>query len=187
MTDHRDHLLDHSYDGIQEYDNPLPRWWVMIFWGSFVFSVGYYLYFHVLGVGESIAAGYEVEARIAREERLKQAAGQKVTEESLAKLMSDSSLVADAKVLFGQRCAACHGNEGQGLIGPNLTDTSWLHGGGKLMDIYNTISHGVPAKGMPAWEAQLSPVELYKVTAFVGSLRGKNLPGKAPEGTQVPQ
>jgi cytochrome c oxidase cbb3-type subunit 3 len=176
-------VLEHEYDGIREYDNPLPRWWVMIFWGSFVFSLGYYFYFHVLGVGESVEAGFRADERAAREQRLKLASTEKVSEESLAKLAADPMLVNDAKVLFGQRCAPCHGAEGQGLIGPNLTDGKWLHGGGKLMDIYKVIAQGVPAKGMPAWQAQLSPAELYKVTAFVGAQHGKNLPGKAPEGT----
>jgi cytochrome c oxidase cbb3-type subunit 3 len=91
--------------------------------------------------------------------------------------------MTDARALFTQRCSPCHGAEGQGLIGPNLTDEYWLHGG-KLMNIHRTVSEGVPAKGMPSWQMQLSPIELRKVVAFVGSeLRDKHLPGKPPEGT----
>jgi cytochrome c oxidase cbb3-type subunit III len=186
-TDHAHHgqVLDHEYDGIKEYDNPLPRWWVLLFWLSAWFSLAYFLYYHVLDKGESVAAGYEHEQIAAREQRLLQSAREKPSESSLTALASDPALVADAKLLFGERCAQCHGSEGQGLIGPNLSDGHWIHGQGQLMQIYGVISDGVPAKGMPAWQAQLSPVELRKVTAFVASLRGKNLPGKAPEGNAV--
>ena len=78
-----------------------------------------------------------------------------------------------------------HAEQGQGNIGPNLTDDHWLHGKGTLMDIYGTVHDGVPQKGMPAWSRQLTPAELTKVVAFVGTLRGKDLPGKAPEGAEV--
>lgn len=183
-ADHGD-VLDHEYDGIKEYDNPLPRWWVLIFWASFWFSLAYFLYFHVLGKGESVAAGYEKERIAARDQRLAQSASEKPTESALAELAADGALVADAKLLFTERCAVCHGDQGQGLIGPNLSDGHWLHGRGELLQIYGVIADGVPAKGMPPWSAQLSPIELRKLAAFVGSLRGKNLPGKAPEGTAV--
>jgi cytochrome c oxidase cbb3-type subunit III len=182
-ADHHGQLLDHEYDGIAEYDNPMPRWWVLLFWLSAWFSLAYFIYYHVLDKGESVAAGYEKEQIAGREQRLAQSAREKVTEESLSALSADSALVADAKALFQARCALCHGPEGQGLIGPNLSDAHWLHGKGELLSIYGVISEGVAAKGMPAWQAQLSPIELRKLTAFVGSLRGKNLPGKAPEGT----
>jgi cytochrome c oxidase cbb3-type subunit III len=95
-------------------------------------------------------------------------------------------LMTDAKGLFGLRCAPCHGASGQGLIGPNLTDSAWVHGKGTLTDIYGVVEGGVAAKGMPAWGRQLTPIELRKVVGFVGTLRGTNVPGKAAEGTQVP-
>jgi len=94
-------------------------------------------------------------------------------------------LMQDAKTTFTARCAACHAAEGQGLIGPNLTDDHCIHGEGGLMDIYQVISHGVPTKGMPAWELQLKPIEVRKLAAYVFTLRGKNLPGKAPEGHPI--
>jgi cytochrome c oxidase cbb3-type subunit 3 len=178
-------LLEHEYDGIREYDNPLPGWWVAIFWASFVFSLGYLAHYHLTGRGQSVASAYEDEMRLAREERAKRSLGEAPNESSLAELMADGQLMQDAKLEFGQRCAVCHGAEGQGLIGPNLTDGQWIHGKARLMDLYEVISQGVPAKGMPAWELQLRPVELRKLVAFVGTLRDKNLPGKAPEGELV--
>jgi cytochrome c oxidase cbb3-type subunit III len=178
-------LLDHEYDGIREYDNPLPRWWVWIFAGSFWFSLAYFLHYHVFPHGQSVAAAYEADVREARELEAKASLAQPVTEESLGKLMADAALMSDAKVLFNLRCAVCHGDRAQGAIGPNLTDDAWVHGAGSLTDIYGVIDAGVLAKGMPAWGRQLSPIELRKVAAFVGTQRGKAVPGKAPEGTLV--
>jgi cytochrome c oxidase cbb3-type subunit 3 len=180
-----DQLLDHEYDGIKEYDNPLPRWWVWIFAGSFWFSLAYFFQYHISPNGQSVLASYEADLRQAREAEAKASLAQPVTDESIGKLMADSALMADAKVLFGARCAACHGDRGQGVIGPNLTDDAWLHGKASLTDIYGIIDAGVPAKGMPAWGRQLSPIEVRKLAAYVGTQRGKSLPGKAPEGAVV--
>jgi cytochrome c oxidase cbb3-type subunit 3 len=178
-------LLEHEYDGIREYDNPLPRWWVLIFWGSVVYSFAYVVWYHVSPHGTGVMAAYEEDMRLAREERAKQSLAEAPSEAVLGKLMGDADLMQDAKVTFTTRCAVCHAAEGQGLIGPNLTDNHWIHGQGSLMDIYAVVSHGVPEKGMPAWELQLKPIEVRKLASFVGSLRGKNLPGKPPEGRDV--
>ena len=183
LGDGHGEVLDHEYDGIQEYDNPMPRWWVNIFWATFVFSIGYFIHYELAGKGASVEVAYAEDLRAAREVAAKQALGEGVTEEGLAKLVANASIVADAKVLFAERCAACHAERGEGRIGPNLTDSAWLHGSGKLMDIYAVVSEGVPAKGMPAWNRQLTPIELSKVVAYVGSLRGSNVPGKPAEGT----
>jgi cytochrome c oxidase cbb3-type subunit III len=179
-------VLDHEYDGIQEYDNPLPRWWVWMWAGSFFFSVGYFFHYHVSHNGTSVSDGYSEDMAEAREVEAKQSLADPVNEDSLGKLMGNPALMTDAKALFGLRCAPCHAANGQGLIGPNLTDNAWVHGTGKLTDIYSVVDGGVAAKGMPAWGRQLTPIELRKVVAFVGTLRGTNLPGKAAEGTPVP-
>ncbi len=182
----RDQLLDHEYDGIREYDNPLPRWWVWMFAGSFWFAVGYYFHYHVSGNGTSVAAAYEADVAEAREQAAKSSLAQPVNEESLGKLMADAGLMKDAQAAFALRCAPCHGDKAQGLIGPNLTDNAWIHGQGTLTDIYNVVDQGVLAKGMPAWGKQLSPIEVRKLAAYVGTQRGKAVPGgKAPEGAVV--
>jgi cytochrome c oxidase cbb3-type subunit 3 len=178
-------LLEHEYDGIREYDNPLPRWWVMAFWASFFFSIGYTVHYHLTGHGKSVAQLYEEDLRIARAERAKQSLAEAPSEAALGKLMADAELMQDAKVVFGQRCAVCHAAEGQGLIGPNLTDDHFIHGNNGLMDIYAVVSRGVPEKGMPAWDLQLQPIEVRKLSAYVGTLRGKHLSGKAPEGHPI--
>ncbi len=179
-------VMDHEYDGIREYDNPLPRWWVWMWAGSFFFSIGYFFHYHVSHNGTSVSDGYLEDMAEAREAEAKQSLAEPVSEDSLGKLMSNPPLMADAKALFGLRCTPCHGASAQGIIGPNLTDNAWIHGTGKLTDIYGVVEGGVAAKGMPAWGRQLTPIELRKLVAFVGTLRGANVPGKPPEGTPVP-
>ena len=88
------------------------------------------------------------------------------------------------EVLFWNNCSACHGLQAQGMVGPNLTDDYWLHGGGKL-DIARTIIYGVPAKGMISWKSQLSSGEVGALIAYICSLRGTNPENaKAPQGTR---
>jgi cytochrome c oxidase cbb3-type subunit III len=179
-------LLSHEYDGIREYDNPMPRWWVWSFWGSFYFALGYFIHYQLTGNGESVAAAYEAEVTLAREKEAAVAMSGGLSEASLSKLTANSAMMADASKLFIQRCAQCHASKGEGLIGPNLTDNYWIHGDASLMSIYDVISEGVQAKGMPPWKKQLRPTELSKLTAYVGTLRGTSVPGpKGPEGKLV--
>ncbi|MBE7480791.1 MAG: c-type cytochrome [Polyangiaceae bacterium] len=175
-------LMDHEYDGIQEYDNPLPRWWVWIFWGSTVWAAVYYVVYHVTGSVPGVIASYDAEVKAAGASAPKAVTQ---TEDSLGKAMNDATTVAAGKAVYALRCAACHADKGQGLVGPNLTDKHWVHGEGKLLDIHKVVSEGVAAKGMPAWEKQLTPAELTQVVAYVGTLRGKMETGKAPEGKEV--
>jgi cytochrome c oxidase cbb3-type subunit 3 len=180
-----DQLLEHEYDGIREYDNPLPRWWVWMWAGSAAFSFAYFFHYHLSGNGQSVAAAYEADLQEARETEAKATLAQPVSEESLSKLVSDTALMSDANALFGLRCAPCHGDKAQGLIGPNLTDNAWIHGSGSLTDLYTVINEGVLSKGMPAWGKQLSPIEVRKLAAFVSTKRNTSVPGKPPEGTIV--
>lgn len=173
---------DHEYDGIQEFDNPMPRWWVWIFWGSFYFAICYVLWLHVFMRGTPIMEEYASDMSAAREEAAKRDLGAAVTEEALDKLMKNAAVMTDAKSTFAKRCVQCHGPNGEGLIGPNLTDDYWIHGQASLMDIYGVVNGGVPSKGMPEWGKQLSRVEVAKLSAYVGSIRGKHVAGKAPEG-----
>jgi cytochrome c oxidase cbb3-type subunit 3 len=176
-------LTDHEYDGIQEYDNPMPRWWVWVFWTTAYFAICYVLWFHVFMRGTSIAEEYQADLNLAREEAAKQAMGDAPTEAALTTLTKNPAVMADAAAAFTKRCVQCHGQNGQGLIGPNLTDDYWIHGHGTLMDIFGVVNGGVASKGMPEWGKQLSMIEIAKLAAYVGTLRGRHLPGKAPEGT----
>lgn len=178
----RDHLLDHSYDGIQEYDNPLPRWWLALFWLTILFTPIYILYFH-FGSGMLAKERYDEEMVAYYDKQAQQllALGD-INESMLADLEADTSMMNSGKKIFQTKCATCHGMFGEGGIGPNLTDDYWLHGG-QLMDIYRTVRDGVPSKGMLSWERQLRPAELMAVASYVGTLLGSNPPNpKPPQG-----
>jgi cytochrome c oxidase cbb3-type subunit 3 len=177
-----DHLLDHAYDGIQEYDNPLPRWWLAIFWITIVFSPLYILYFH-FGGGMLSIERYDQEMMAFYDRQAEQllALGE-VSEATLAGLMDDQSMMSGGKKIFQGKCATCHGMFGEGGIGPNLTDQHWLHGP-QLMDVYRIVREGVTDKGMLAWERQLRPAELMAVSSYVGTLLGSEPPNsKAAQG-----
>src|SRR5690606_5601912 len=109
----------------------------------------------ITGNGESVAAAYEADLSAAREKEAMAVMGAEITEESLGKLTSNDAMMADASKLFVQRCAQCHKEQGQGLIGPNLTDDSWIHGKPTLLNIYEIIAEGIQTKGMPPWKRQL--------------------------------
>ena len=178
-----DHLLDHSYDGIEEFDNPLPRWWVLLFWVTIVATPLYILYFH-FGPGMLSIERYDAQMLEFYDKQAQEllALGE-VTESTLAGLMGDASMMNGGKKIYQSKCSPCHGVFAEGAIGPNLTDSHWLHGP-QLLDIYRTVREGVPEKGMVSWERQLRPAELLAVSSYVGSLLGSSPPNpKTPQGT----
>lgn len=180
MTDHaRDPLLDHDYDGIKEYDNPLPRWWLWLFYLTIAWAGVYVVYYH-FGPGPDPEAEYRAEMAAA------EAAGIGVGAADLAARLeaglNDPTVLATGKAVYDKNCVACHGPDGGGLVGPNLTDDHFIHGP-KPADLLKVIREGVPAKGMLAWEKTLGPDELVGVAAYVHSLRGTTPANpKAPEG-----
>jgi len=173
----------HEVDGIQEYDNKLPNWWLYTLYGAILFSVGYWFHYHVASFGDSQSAEYQAELdKAAAIEAVKIKAAGVMTPEALASLARDKGTVEQGRHVFAQTCAACHRQDGGGVVGPNLTDEFWLHGAAPEK-IYKTITQGVPEKGMPAWGAQLGRERSQAVTAYVISIRGTNVAGgKAPQG-----
>jgi cytochrome c oxidase cbb3-type subunit 3 len=172
-----------SYDGIIENDNPLPRWWLTIFYLCVIFSIGYFAYYEI-GPGKTLVEEYEAAAQSRRIMQMNTEMNQKDPSDSeWMALVSKPEHQSSGKAVFDSKCAVCHGNLGQGGIGPNLTDKFWIHGG-KASQIYATLKNGVLDKGMPAWKGVLSNNELRDVTVYVVSLRGTNPPGaKEPQGT----
>ena len=175
-------LTDHIYDGIQELDNNLPPWWKYMFYATIVFSGVYIYYYHFSTNGQLQIQEYEQEmvvAALETEAFMKLAANS--IDETNTKL-SDAKGIEKGKTVFIQSCAACHGKEGEGGVGPNLTDEFWIHGGG-LKDVFKTIKYGVPQKGMISWKAQLSPSSIQDVASYIKSIAGtKPVNSKAPQG-----
>ncbi len=188
MAEHdenKDRLLTHLYDGIQEYDNPLPKWWVAIFWICIILTPFYIIYYHC-GEGRTPVDKYNAEmlAHFDRQAQNLLAMGP-ITEGTLAGFQDDEAKMAGAAQLFVAKCSSCHGMRGEGNIGPNLTDDFWLHGG-RLTDIYDTITEGVPSKGMLAWKKQLGLGDILSLTAYVGTIRGADPSGaKKPQGKEL--
>jgi cytochrome c oxidase cbb3-type subunit 3 len=179
-------LLDHAYDGIREYDNPLPGWWRGLFWITIVFAAGYWVWFHVGGWGKTPDAKYQValgEYNDQKGER-ERAEMRDISEDTFVRATSDPSVLAKGQELYTAKCASCHAAEGQGLIGPNLTDRYQLHGTTR-MDIFKTVRGGVPGTAMLAWGEQMPATDVVAVASFVVTLRGKGLQGKEPQGAPV--
>ena len=181
VDQHADVTLGHSYDGIQEYDNRLPNWWLFTLYGSIVFSILYWLFYHTFGIGFSQSESYQHEVQVAAEDQLAREMGKAVTDESLVLMTQVPAQVDAGAKIFQQKCVQCHGPQGGGDIGPNLTDEFWLHGPAPLQ-VYNTVLNGVQAKGMQAWKDQLGPVRVRQVVPFVLTRKGAQVPGKPPQG-----
>jgi cytochrome c oxidase cbb3-type subunit 3 len=178
-------IRGHNYDGIKEYDNPMPGWWIWIFWITVLFSPIYVLGVHTFGFLDSyqddLAQGQD-ELQTIRHTYAEANPSAAVDAASLDAMVANPQMAQAGAVHFAAQCAACHGMEGQGLIGPNLTDAYWIHGNSNQA-IFDIITKGVLEKGMPPWEAVYSPEERAELVAYINSILGTNPPNpKAPEG-----
>ncbi|MEZ4965946.1 MAG: cbb3-type cytochrome c oxidase N-terminal domain-containing protein [Saprospiraceae bacterium] len=173
----------HAYDGIRELDNRLPPWWVNLFFLTVVWAFGYMYYYHWGGDGLSSTERYNLEVETAKKELAVALAGRaNAVDESNVTALTDGSSLGEGELIFKNTCAACHGQQGEGGIGPNFADEYWLHGGG-IKNIFKTIKYGVPDKGMISWQAQLKPTDMQKVASYILTLQGTNPPNqKAPQG-----
>ncbi len=183
MKPEKDTVRESNYDGIQEYDNDLPKWWLALFYITIAYAVLYSVY----AVGFRGASEERLAAELATIEaaRSQPSPPTSSSNDSLLTAVSDASQIAAGKGIFATRCAPCHGAEGQGIVGPNLTDKYWIHGGSPA-EIRRTIEVGVPAKGMIAWKGVLSDTEVVAAVAYIHSLRDSNPKNpKAPEGTPI--
>lgn len=173
----------HEYDGIEEADNALPNWWLLTFYGAIIFSIGYWFYYHEYEMGPTTPEQYAADVA-------ERASSGEADEQTLVTLASDAGTVAEGQETFATTCAACHGAQGEGNIGPNLTDGAWLHGGAP-MQIYTAIKHGISSDaallegsaGMPEWGPVIGERRTQAVTAYLLSIRGTNVEGgREPEG-----
>lgn len=176
--------LGHAYDGIRELDNRLPPWWVNMFVLTIIWAFGYMYFYHWGGSDWSSGQEYKTEMEKARKEVAMALAGKaNAVDESNVTVLTDGGAVGEGELIFKNVCAACHGQKGEGMVGPNFTDEYWIHGGG-IKNVFKTIKYGVPDKGMIAWQAQLKPAEIQKVASYILTLKGTNPPNpKAAQGT----
>lgn len=168
-------LLDHEYDGIQEADNPLPKWWVQLFLICIVFAVVYTPLVHIFNLlPKDYLASDMAQAAMVAEQR---------EAELVASGFYDKDPVAAGKKYFGTFCVSCHGTYGEGGIGPNLTDNFWIHGPEEV-NITTTIMNGVAAKGMPTWGPILGERKVKMIATYVMTLWETPPPvaGKKAEG-----
>ena len=184
IEDEKDLMMDHEFDGIHELDNPVPVWFNALFYGTIFFGICYLLFYQVFGWGLNQDQEYVAEmeqAEIAKKEFLAKSSNQ-IDENTV---VFDANMAPAGKALFAANCSVCHGNNGEGTIGPNLTDRFWLHGG-EIKDVFRTVKYGVPEKGMVPWEQTLTPAQIAEVSSYILTLRDtKPANGKVAEGVEV--
>jgi cytochrome c oxidase cbb3-type subunit 3 len=194
MHPEKDRLLEshQDNDGIREYDNPLPDWFLFMFLGTIVFSCLYCAYWYghgwavsrAAGVGQALgSSGARFHAAVRRAEA--EAGGHRTAEptgEALVAFLKSPASISKGEAVYKSQCVACHGDQGEGVVGPNLVDPYWIHGG-KAEALLKSIGDGYPDKGMPAWKPVLGPEKVRLAAAYVMSLRGRPVQGgKAPQG-----
>ncbi len=186
MTEKDQLIQDHEYDGIRELNNPLPGWWLMTFYITIIFAVIYFVYYQFMG-GPTSDQELASKMSVIREEQevAEEAAGEKTEADYLA-LVTNQEVIEKGKAEFMVKCMPCHGDKGQGLIGPNLTDDYWIHGDGTISAVLTVMNSGVPDKGMPPWKGVIPPDLMEDVAVYVYTLHGTNPPGaKEPQGVQI--
>jgi cytochrome c oxidase cbb3-type subunit 3 len=177
----RDVLLDHNYDGIQELDNALPPWWKYGFYVTILFACIYLYRYEVAHTGMSSQEEYLADVQKAKEDQAAYLAksANNIDENNVTQLTDAADLNA-AKAIFESTCAACHVKDGGGLVGPNLTDDYWLHGG-SIKDIFKSIKYGWQDKGMKSWKDDYSPKQIQQLASYVKSLRGTHPANPKPQ------
>jgi cytochrome c oxidase cbb3-type subunit 3 len=186
LSEEKDIMIDHDFDGIKELDNPIPMWFNGMFYASIVFAVIYLLVYHVFGWGLNQDQEYEREmarAEAARQEYLAQSANN--VDENTVQVDASANVIQAGSAIFSLNCAVCHGANGEGGIGPNLVDEFWIHGG-EIEDVFKVVKYGVLDKGMVPWEQSLTPMQIAEVSNYILTLRGTNPSNqKEPQGVKV--
>ena len=158
----------HEFDGIQEFDNPMPNWWLAILFASVVFAFGYWAALHEYTESQDPGKALVAEMEMSAQEAARKAGV--LNNEILWKMSSDASVLRAGKETYLASCAPCHLPDMGGAIGPNLRDEVWIHGG-QPMDILNAITEGVAVKGMPTWGPILGRKKISEVAAYILSFQ----------------
>ncbi|MCX6135411.1 MAG: c-type cytochrome [Ignavibacteriales bacterium] len=174
--------LDESHDGITEMDNLIPPWFNYLFGGTIVFAVIYLLNYHIWQSSPLPLAEYAEEVAAADLSRRVRMASEGTINEDALNPLADEASIKSGQDRFLRNCVTCHGTRAEGIVGPNLTDQYWIHGGG-IRDVYTTIKNGVPEKGMISWKLIFTPKEIQQIASYVLSLKDSNPPNaKKAEG-----
>jgi len=178
--------MDHEYDGIREFDNPTPGWWHILFWASILFSLLYFYFFTFSPVSWTVQERWE-QAQAEAYARVFGALGDLEPDEpTMLGLKGDEKMMAVARGMFATNCAQCHGRDGGGINGVNLTDDVYKNAR-SLGDLLLIINNGAANGAMPAWGNRLTQNERILLAAYVASLRNTNVPGgRMPEGEAIP-
>ncbi len=183
---HKTPELTTDFDGIQEYTNPIPRWWKHLFLCTLAFVPFYVLRFHTGAPGTSLVDQFQI-AMDANTRKQYEEIGTLVRDEpTMIDYLQKPQWVGVSASIFKANCVSCHGAEGGGNVGPNLCDESYKHIK-QLPDIIKIVNEGAGAGAMPAWAKRLShPNDLVLVSVYVASLRGSNpANGKGPDGSPI--
>lgn len=186
LSEEKNMVMEHEFDGITELNNPTPKWFMALFFGTMLFAIVYLFNYEVLGFGPTQEQEYTSELEQAEVDKVaflsNPVNAKAAVNENSVVLTKDVAVIKSGASLFANRCTPCHGEHAQGIVGPNLTDEFWLHGG-TVHDVYKTIKYGVPEKGMISWEKSLSAQQISDLTNYVLSLQGSHPAGaKAPQG-----
>lgn len=178
--------LKEDFDGISELDNPPPPWFMFLFYGTIVFAGVYLVHYGWTKKGPNPDQEYAQDDAVRKANaKIYLAKHEGNVDETTVTLLTDKAKLADAGKLFKEKCSTCHGENGEGKNGPNLTDDHWLHGN-SIKEVFSTIKNGVAGKSMIPWKDQISPPNIRAVASYVLSLRGSNPAGaKEPEGEKM--
>jgi cytochrome c oxidase cbb3-type subunit 3 len=164
-------LREHSFDGIQEFDQRLPNWWLYTLFGAIAFGMFAWLFFITdNGAGANTR---RLTARLDALDAKRFAAIKDLDDKTLWAMSRNQTVVAQGEKVYQSICYTCHGVELQGGIGFRLSDNLWVHGT-KPMEIFGVVTHGVPGTGMPTWGPQLGPAKITQVVAFLLSKQDPN-------------
>jgi cytochrome c oxidase cbb3-type subunit III len=162
----------HAFDGIREFNQRLPNWWLFTLYGAVLFWIGYWSYFEWFKIAPEGQQRVELALTQIEAQKLAATAALRIDDQSLWAMSRNPVLVDNGRQVFVTNCVACHllslrgKSENPAAIGPDLTDQVWIHGG-RPGDIYRTVTQGVAEKGMPTWGPVLGAKRITEVVAYV--------------------
>lgn len=178
-------LLDHDYDGIQEFDYPLPNWWTVTFVLTVLFGIPYMVYYLGMG-GPTLAQEQEVEMAALNKIRTAYAVKMAKFDDITYAKYDNAEGAKLGFTVYDDNCMSCHEDGGKGDIGPNLTDAYWMHAKGTKETIYEVVLNGREDKGMPTWKEDLTKDEIYQVVKYLMTIKDTNVAdGKESQGEMI--